>query len=392
MIPAAQQLFDCADRSEVDHIHEPISRFEGVNRSPDRSMQNVRHMLETWYRRYPDPHGDLRNRFRSDDANHDGALFELFLHELFLQLGLSIQIAPQLPSGKSPDFLVSSATRASFVEATYLKQPITTPPLEKPLLNAVEALGAQAPAGIGLIVEIRGRLTSGPPLGPIKRDVLAWLNALNPELIDWGKQVELRLPIGEGAGSSLLVLQAVPKSNPNPPFIVGSMHSTNRNPVNELRKAVKKKCRKYKRLARPLVVAVNMPSGDSVDVETSALFGREGLKMRHQFPNGALASVGLGRTGQGLWFNNVSAKVRNSGLGALWVFRDLAPWSIANVSACLYLNPYVSDQIPDELRSLGYASGIDGVLNCVVGSQTARSILGLPENWPSTSMSPSLRL
>ena len=119
-------LFDQIDRDSAKEPGESASRFERVNRSNRPSMHRVRNLWEDWYARFPDRSSGLRSRFRGDDHNHDGAVFELFLHQLFTRLGLSVDVEPQLEDGRSPDFLVSGADSAAYVEATYLKQSFAT--------------------------------------------------------------------------------------------------------------------------------------------------------------------------------------------------------------------------------------------------------------------------
>ena len=345
-------------------------------------METVRCELERWYRRFPDPQGDLRSRFRSDDTNHDGAFFELFLHELFLRLGLSVNVQPKLEDGTTPDFRVSGATGTAFVEATYLKQPFTTPPLEKPILNALNELGAEAPSGIGLIVRFEGELKISPPLKRIKHSVLGWLNSLDPQTVHWDSDLTHTVAVDSRYGNWKLRLEAVPRSTARTLILVGPTRTSNRNPEKDLRDAVDKKSHKYAGLQHPLVVAANMLSADQNRTEISALFGPEALRLRRNSSTGELISEGIVRTRQGLWFNNFLGQIRNSGLNGVMVFRDLAPWTVADATACLYLNPYVVDLVPNELRALGYASSVNGKLVRRTGERSARSLFGLRADWP----------
>ena len=59
------------------------------------------------------------------------------------------------------------------------------------------------------------------------------------------------------------------------------------------------------------------------------------------------------------------------------------------VQACLYLNPYVDDLVPEELRVFGYADAPDGELR-FHDAHTVGDVLGISEtaqspNLPSTS-------
>lgn len=321
-------------------------------------------------------------RARSDDANHDGAFFELFLHELFIRLGLSVKVQPKIESGKVPDFLVSSASGTAFVEATYLKQPLITPSLEKPVLNALNELDTEVPSGIGLIVRIEGELEKSPPLKGIKRAVLEWLNDLNTESVHWDSNLTRTITVDRKFGIWRLELEAVPRSTGRSLIVAGPARLSNRNPEKALHDAVDKKSLKYSDLPHPLVVAANVSSHEEYGAEVSALFGPEALRLTKDSSTGKLVAGRIVRTGKGLWFNNVQGTIRNNRLNGLMVFRNLAPWTVANVSARLYLNPFVADFIPDELRALGYASSVDGELVIQKGERCVRSLFGMEADWP----------
>ncbi len=365
----------------IDEI-EPVSRFERVNRSPKRYMQTVREELERWYARFPDPRGDLRARFRSGDTNHDGAFFELFLHELFLRLGMSVEVGPKLDGGSAPDFLVSGASGTAFVEATYLEQPFATPPLEKPVLNTLNELGQEAPAGIGLHVGVVGELKMAPPLKPIRRSVINWLKSLDPQAVNWASGFKHCIAVDIKYGNWRLELEAVPRSSTCSLIVIAPSRMSDRNPEMGLRKAVDKKSHKYTGLQHPLVVAANIRSADLNRAEIAALFGSEALRLRKNSADDELIPEGMVRTGQGLWFDNYQGQIRNSELNGLMMFRDLAPWTVANATACLYLNPYVDDRVPKELRALGHASSTDSELVVHDGERCVRGVFRLDADWP----------
>ena len=376
-------LFDRQDPFEIPIRGGFVSRFDFANRSQSSFMQKAREQLEQWFKRYPSNRSSLRSRFRSKkDANHDGALFELFLHELFLRLGLTVEVDPEIDRGSHPDFLVKGSNRTAYVEATYLKQRFETPPLEKTVLEAIDELGSQSPAGIGLHVEVDGELTMQPKLKPIMQKVLKWLESLDPLAIDWECEFNLCLPVDSMYGDWRLVLHAVPRGSAKSLITMGPSRISGRNPAKDLYDAVSKKASKYKNLQRPLVVAANVQSvGPNAD-EIDALFGPEGLRLRRSKLDSKWVSDGLVRTKQGLWFDNVNGQIRNRELDALMVFRNLAPWTIPNVTACLYLNPYVVDRVPEELRQLGYASHFDGELVCHDSKNSVGEIFELSSDWP----------
>ena len=82
--------------------------FSYLNRSGRADSAHVRQTVEEWFERYPQEHkNEFRSRFRSnDDIGFLSCFFELYLHEILLQLGHVITVHPELlfGSGKRPDF------------------------------------------------------------------------------------------------------------------------------------------------------------------------------------------------------------------------------------------------------------------------------------------------
>ena len=91
----------------------------------------------------------------------------------------------------------------------------------------------------------------------------------------------------------------------------------------------------------------------------------------------------LMRSGQPLWFDSYRRWIRSTGLAALMMAHDLTPWTVANVSARLYSNPYVDDRVPRELSSFGYADAAGRDLQLHRGLRAIRDVMGSAEDWPS---------
>jgi len=344
-------------------------------------MYRVRNQWDGWYSRFPDASGSLRSRFRGDDHNHDGAVFELFLHELLTRLGLSVIFEPNLDDGRSPDFLVTGADRAAFVEAPYLKQPFTTPALEAPVLDAINELADGVSPAIGLSVEVEGALKRAPSLRQMKRQAAAWLDQLDPQEVSWTREFQTTIEVDPEYGDWRLTLAAIPRGLSGNLVVIGPTRGGPFNVHEDLRGAVERKSNRYRGLTLPLVVAADIQGFDAERIEEEALFGQEAIRIQTN-PAHDRRRAQFARTGKALWFDNDRGRIRNAGLTALMMVHDLAPWTVANVSVCLYLNPYVEDQVPDELRSFGYANAARGALHRHEGWRTVREVMGLPQGWP----------
>lgn len=110
-------LFDLIERTDGGPAKYAEPSFPDWNRTARKDIAIVRAHLKDWFTRYPSGHQiDLRGRFRSpNDVHHRGAFFELFLHEMLLRLGCSIEIHPEVPgTSKRPEFRVTSPDGSQF--------------------------------------------------------------------------------------------------------------------------------------------------------------------------------------------------------------------------------------------------------------------------------------
>ena len=95
------------------------SRFEALDTNPKEWAIYARRRLESMYSNFPDPEGDLLERFRDKRrSQHQGAYFELLIHELIRRTGGNIDVHPgSLGGNKNPDFLVESNGERFILEA-----------------------------------------------------------------------------------------------------------------------------------------------------------------------------------------------------------------------------------------------------------------------------------
>lgn len=88
-----------------------------LNTSSRPEIVEIRNSLESWFSRYPDDEKERqRNRMIDNDERHfQSAFFELFLHELFLNLGCKLSIEPEMPNtDKKPDFFIECPNGEKF--------------------------------------------------------------------------------------------------------------------------------------------------------------------------------------------------------------------------------------------------------------------------------------
>ena len=93
------------------------SLYVRMNRLPDEHLVACRADLEDWFTRYPlEEQPELVSRFRSrDDRDHLSAFFELYLHELLIQQGCTVEVHPGIGgTTKLPDFGVTDGAGNRF--------------------------------------------------------------------------------------------------------------------------------------------------------------------------------------------------------------------------------------------------------------------------------------
>ena len=236
---------------------------------------------------------------------------------------------------------------------------------------------------IGLAVEVKGTLKRAPSLAPIRRQAADWLHRLDPRTINWQGEFQTTIAVDAEYGDWRLTLTAIPRGLGGGLIVIGPTRSGPFTDHADLRKAVQRKANRYRNLAHPLVVAADITSFDAErGVEVEALFGHRAVRYQANSANEPWTFAGLASTGKALWVDNERGRTRNAGLTALIMVHDLAPHTVANVSLCLYLNPFVENKVPHELRSFGYAAVAGGELHRHEGSRTVHEVMGLPRGWP----------
>lgn len=117
------RLFDVLHSSNsVEPIRPGQSVYNWVSESGFPENCRGRALLEEWFRCYPEEaKEELLARFRSDDANLDSAVFELYLFALLRACGFAVE-AQVACGGSKPDLvLLRGGKRIACVEATVVR-------------------------------------------------------------------------------------------------------------------------------------------------------------------------------------------------------------------------------------------------------------------------------
>ena len=334
----------------------------------------VRDRCERWFQRIPEgKRADLRGEFRSTvDSAHDGAFFELFLHELFTDLGCEVEFQPSI-SGKTPDFLLYGKNGPFIVEATVAggtSNPLDLGPNEQKVLDDLNKLRSPH---FHLLYDVENTPNATP--SSTKPSAKHVTNKVKKLLVDndpndvrsvvenFGRKAAPSEKIEWRDGTMTVWLSPrladVSSQDISDRIVISRMNAKRIDPISSIHRALEVKASAYNTLTVPLLLAVNAANPFfSLD--------RDALHILW----GDLHS----RKGNGFWSRSRSANV-----AGVLIFRNADILHMSQSYATWYLNPrYCGPTPPSALLRLPHYIEVDGVPVRMEGENVAE-VLGL--NW-----------
>jgi hypothetical protein len=365
------KLFDDMDRAFTGYATRSETTFNYLNRSARPDVATTRDVVEEMFKSFPESgRADLRARFRSSNAAHSGAFFELFLFSLLRKFGYEVVLHPSAgaPTTRRVDFQVEANGNSIFIEARTLtsnQEKSLRGQLLAPVLDAIDGIESQ---DFFLHVEIDGNLEKAIAIWPIKKFLIAWLKSLDYDKVraeSKGDDGHSNLPTTKWKeGCCTLEFTAWPKVNgrgkPGRAIGIEFGGAFWNNTGQRLRKILSAKARRYGKLNAPYIIAVNVMDGcmdDECAIE--ALYGQEALRVR-TFSDGRHESRAI-RKLNGLWRQHGGP--RYTRVSAVLIASRLRPWCMPQSRLTLYLNPWAEFPLSDELSTLEVVRlGADGHL------------------------------
>lgn len=383
-------IFDDIPRSGDDGAGYSEPHFPYLNRTGRPAGARIREVIEDWFTRYPHEHqAELRARLRSsDDEAFDGALFELYVHELLRRLGYCVEVHPAAPTGASgrPDFLARRGGNAGFyLEARVARDESAADAASKARINqAYDALDRFESPDFFLDLEVDGAPSTPVPARRLRAEVAAFVGGLNHEECVRALQAHglEALPSATFSHEGWeITYTALPKEHtrgepgPRPIGIKRPRRWERVDHVSALRTAVRRKAGKYGDLGLPYVIAVNAVGQRLEDRHIAeALFGTESIVV-----DGGVARPD--RVADGAWNGPQGPQHRSN--SAVLVVSWLSPWTVAEQMVRVYHHPWAHRPCLEELSELPRAvPSKDGTMIQLVDGITPHSIFGLPEDWP----------
>ena len=365
------RLFDDIQREPATSMSNLYSAFVAVNQDGSPGEQDRRDKLESWFQKFPsDWQNDLRGRFTSvlPDA-HEGAFFELFLHEILTNLGFKVEVHPTLPnSDDRPDFLVCDESKCFYLEATTTGRrsgPFTLTNTEQEVIEELEKLTS---SDFNLLIEITGELSHSRRKAPLR-------SKFKKLLLQGHDPDEVKATVdscGRDAAPSAQYetdgwrIQAWLSPISCPARIrcqtrrikVSFKRARRTNSIDPVRNKLKDKGKNYGDPQLPLVIAVYTRdmfyNGRQHDMEV--LFGNERILYVDDVPQLDCEPNGVWSMGHG------------TGIGAFFSVQKADIWNFPYASGCLYVNPSQSGiALPEALLHLPHCNVIQGKMTWIDG-------------------------
>ncbi len=373
-------LFEDFERTDHGRANIDETKFEFLNRSARSQASEARERIELLLSEYP-PAGlnHLLARFRSDNQNFHGALFELVTRRMFMGLGCQVEVCDVDNSQARPDFLVRYGGKRCYVEATVVDPKSGTLGSNVHELDVIDKLDTLGGRGFGLAVETEGTLTKFLSKGRITSRFLKLIEENNPSDLSrypysWNRSNGPSAQIREGDWQLTGHLIAIDSDRFVHEQLVGG---TIINPEKPIGQRVTDKAKKYRDLDAPLVITVNARDlvfdikHDAID----ALFGKVVRRIttdNRSVPSTIIQEETFRQPG-GIWIDK-GGKERYTRLKALILFERLDPFKLT-APMMVYFNPYVEvGGLPDVMHRLPHA--IDRLPHAIDGGDRIEFVCG----------------
>lgn len=382
-----KSIFDQVDRTELRDPFYCEGPFTYLNITARPEANEIRALIERWVSDYPTPHRKKMTQWlRNDDKFHD-AFFELFVYHIMRKLGCDVEVEPQLPDGKTPDFLVREPDgRQFYLEASISKGLADDQVPRDNIKNAVRDCinGLESPQYfIGLRFAEEGREEAGLAklIEQFAKDCL--------HSLETSSYTSLESVIESGRvfrnSDWIIELYFTPRKRPvesatNNTLGIETIWAGFNETPRQLMAKVKKKAVRYRDLPIRYIVAVNsQPHIANTRSFSEALYGKLATSQIYDLDGSSRIEVehegGLFWNDHGVAHTNVS--------GVLGCIR-VCPWNLASRELCLYHHPDPGIPMEGILQQLPQAYLLTQPSFKVHRKSgiTVRELLELPKSWP----------
>lgn len=365
-----------------NHNDDPFRYYEKSSR---KDIRLIRELLNRWFSNYPKEHQrELKASFKK---HFDDSFYELFLHQLFRDLGYKVEIHPKLSnSDKRPDFLIKKGNQEIYVEAK-----ITSGKSNKQ--KAFVRMRDQFYDNLNKIrtskfyIQIESlefKTGNQPSTSSLIHSIEEELHKYDPEVLI--QEVEKygfhKLPNFQIENDDIkLNLRFLPKKRSarkefQRPIGVFPFSTHWGGGEQNLKEAIELKAKKFMNLDKPLLICINSldeKTTDKMDVDFS-IWGSKSLAGKKIFEN---KQDLISNFEQSIFIKNGNPRLEY--LNGILV-TQIYPSNIPHARYYLYKNPFSSKTLDFEKIGLEYNAVVYKFNNEKEG-QNLDSILGLSKDW-----------
>lgn len=389
MVGQRQTLFDDIERTDATPATHQESDFEFLNRVAGVYWEHPRALMQEWLDRIPgeQEYNDLLQRFRSrDNEQFRSAFLELYLHEILVRSGYTVEIHPEVPgSNRRPDFLAARDDLRFFVEAI---APGSAPADKAAaqrravLFDTVNRLND--PNFLLWLVELdEGK--SPPASARLRKDLRRWLGELDPDAPWVGKEAPTRRWKHDGWAVTFRAIPKKPeargtKLNDRAIGVYGHTGVDFINDAPAIKKALMAKHREYGDLGAPFIVAVGTYSHDTDRWHSSnALYGHIAVQIG-EAPDGSTVTEEV-RQPDG--FFGTPPEWTNRNVSGVLLVNQLMPYHVQRAETTLWRHPNPDHELPEAIGLPGDTVTLaESTLNVDSALMRADDFFGLPDPWP----------
>lgn len=377
--------------SSPKRASEPEAEF--FDRIAGPFWDQVRDVINEWWSHLPDhaqPGARSRLLDRNSDSNVFSALWELYLHEMLLGSGCTVEIEQSLGTrGKYPDFLATRGGEQFVVEAIWTPQRVTDAMHNGLPPTLVDAIDNVPSPNFFVSVSIDATGSAAPSQKRLKAGLTRWLAELDPDQVLAGYEqhtVPLPTHMWQEAGWSVS-FTAIPRSpdkrgGPSTRTIGVYPAMAWFNSRSELvLHAVKKKGKKYGELSLPFIVAVGHAAlfPEDEDIEAS-LYGRS---VEHTDTDGAST---VSRLPDGYW--TTPCDHGHGRVSGVLVVDNPAPWTWTKNTPVLWHSPDPSSIPAPVLPTWATVQLVGDQVERQPAGAPAHTAVRLAEHWPTGNAFP----
>lgn len=345
----------------------------------------VRDVINEWWSHLPGhAQPGVRSRLldRNSGTNVYSALWELYLHEMLLGSGCTVEVEPEMGTrGKNPDFLVTRDGEQFVVEAIWTAQRLDDTPSNPLPPQVSDAIDSVLSPNFFVSYRLDRAGSATPPQKRLKAGLTGWLASLDPDevIAAYERRVPPPKHIWQEAGWCV-IFEPIPRSpgkRGDPTSRTIGIHPATSwlgDESDRVLEAVRKKGGRYGDLKLPFIVAVGRAAVFPENEDTEkALYGSSVEYVHASTPT-------FGRMHDGYWDpTHDHAHGRVSGVLTV---DNPAPWTWTKNTPILWQSP-IRSSLPTPVLSTWATAQLVGVqVEHQPAASPTHTALGLPKHWP----------